>query len=69
MTKLKLTEVPKDRNEVQNKEASFMDNLVSFIESLVHSTDTSDSVDTEKQDFHEEDEWTEETQKLISLYK
>ena len=69
MTKLKLTEVPKDMHEVINKEASFMDNLISFIESLVHSTDASDSVDNEKQDPHEEDEWTEETQKLISLYK
>jgi len=69
MTKLKLTEIPRDRCDLQNKEANFMENLVLFIDSLAHSTDASESLEGEKQDPHEEEEWAEEAQKLVSLYK
>jgi len=69
MTKLKLTDAREKCDGLQNKEASFMDNLIFFIDSLVHSTDTSESVDAEKPDPRSEEDWSEETQKLGSLYK
>ena len=65
ITPKKRKEQLKTSNAIENKEATFMDNLVYFIDSLIHSNGAEGEIDKSK----EESKWIEEAQKLISLYK
>ncbi len=57
------------KGELPNKEGNFMESLIGFIESLAHSTDATESVDAEKSVPRSDEDWAEESQKLVSLYK